>query len=265
VSLWKRGGIWWTYVWVDGIRHAKSTGTGSKRIAEKVDEQFKDELTLARLGMSVPHPEMAFGELAARFLAEGTPKPYHVDRLKLLLPYFGETPIGRIHKGLVREYRAHRHAQKTVSDTTINRDLECLRHLLYWAVDEGLLAANPLSRMSLIRERRKPRMVMNVAEEERLLNTAAPHFRPIVTAALDTGMRRGAPGPGPRTSLRHAFENGGGRRARDSAHPAASRPPLRLSTTTGVALHLQRAPHPHRENRLEGHHPPRWYPLLPVP
>ena len=191
MALWKRGRVWWSYVYADGIRHAKSTGTSNRRVAEKVDEQFKEELALARLGMKVPQPEMPFGELAARFLAEGFPKAWHLDRLKLLLPYFGETAIGRISKALVREYRADRHRQKQVSETTVNRDLEALRHLLYWAVDEGLLAANPLARMPLVRERRKPRMVMSLAEEEKLLAAASPHLRDIVIAALDTGMRRG--------------------------------------------------------------------------
>ncbi|MDD1770408.1 MAG: site-specific integrase [Methanomassiliicoccales archaeon] len=191
MSLYKRGRVWWSYVYVDGVRHAKSTGTGNLRIAQKIDQQFKEELTLARLGMRVPVPEMTFGELAARFIAQASPKPYHLDRLKILLPYFGEVPIGRIHKGLAREFRADRHAHKQVSDTTVNRDLEALRHLLYWAMDEGLLVANPLSRMPLVRERRIPRRVMSVAEEGRLLQAAAPHLRTIIIAALDAGMRRG--------------------------------------------------------------------------
>jgi len=191
MSLYKRGRVWWSYVYVDGVRHAKSTGTTNRRIAEKFDQQFKEELTLARLGMRVPVPEMVFGELAARFIAEASPKLYHLERLKILLPYFGEVPIGRIHKGLAREFRADRHAHKQVSETTVNRDLEALRHLLYWAVDEGLLAVNPLARMPLVRERRIPRRVMSVLEEARLLEAAAPHLRPIIIAALDAGMRRG--------------------------------------------------------------------------
>jgi integrase len=134
---------------------------------------------------------MTFGELSALFLAEVSPRPHHLDRLKMLLPYFAEIPIGRINKGLVRDYRAKRHAEKPVSDATINRDFGVLRHLLYWALDEGYLAANPLSRMPLVPERRKPRVMMSVAEEHRLLQAAAPHLRPIIVAALDTGMRRG--------------------------------------------------------------------------
>ena len=191
MSLYKRGRVWWAYVYVKGVRHAKSTGTGNLRIAQRIDQDFKEALTLASLGMQVPQPEMSFDELAVRFLAEASPKPHHLDRLKVLLPYFGEIPIGRINKSLVRDYRAKRHAKKKVSDATINRDFGVLRNLLYWAVDEGYLATNPLARMPLVPERRKPRMMMSVAEEVLLLQAAAPHLRPIIIAALDTGMRRG--------------------------------------------------------------------------
>lgn len=191
MTLWKRGNVFWAYVWVDGIRHAKSTGTGNRKQAALIDQQFKEELNLERMGVSQPQPDMTFGELAARFLSEGTPRPYHIDRLKILLPYWAETPIGRITKARARDYREHRHREKRLSDTTVNRDLEALRHMLFWAVDEGLLTANPLSRVHMVRERRKPRLVVSLEEERKLLSAAAPHLQRIAIAALDTGMRRG--------------------------------------------------------------------------
>lgn len=98
-------------------------------------------------------------------------------------------PISRCTRAL---YRAYRHRlRKKLSDTTINRDLEVLRHLLFWAVDEGILLSNPLSRVRMVRERRKPRIIVSVEEEDKLLASAAPHLREIIVAALDTGMRRG--------------------------------------------------------------------------
>jgi|SRR5579885_21732 integrase len=191
MSLAKRGRIYWTYVWVNGKRYAKSTHTSRVREAREIDRQFKEELLLAEYHGHRLQPDMPFGELAARFLAETQPKPHHRDRLKILLPYFAETPIGQIHRGVVREYRKDRHERKTLTETTVNRDLEVLRHLLFWAVDEGYLGTNPLGRMPMASERRKPRAVMTVAEEQLLLAAAAPHLRLIIVAALDTGMRRG--------------------------------------------------------------------------
>lgn len=134
---------------------------------------------------------MLFAELAGRFLNEGSPKEWHRDRLKVLLPFFSTAEIGGITKGLVRRYREKRHAEKQLTETTVNRDIECLRHLLYWAVDEGILAANPIARIRLERERRKKKPVLSLTEEAQILMTAAPHLREIAAFALDTGMRRG--------------------------------------------------------------------------
>jgi integrase len=191
MALWKRGRIYWTQVWVNGVRYAKSTQTSRVRDAREIDRRFKEELMLAQYHGHRLQPEMPFSELEARFLVEAQPKPHHLDRLKILLPYFKDTPIGQIHRGVVREYRKYRHKQKTISETTVNRDLEVLRHLLFWAVDEGYLAVNPISRMQMATERRTPRVVMTLAEEQLLLANAAPHLRVIIIAALDTGMRRG--------------------------------------------------------------------------
>jgi integrase len=111
--------------------------------------------------------------------------------LKVLLPFWGGIAIGRITKNQTREYRKLRHREKQLTDTTVNRDLECLRHILFWAVDEGLLLSNPLNRLRLERERKRKRPVLSLAEEDLLLPAAAPHLRSLAIAALDAGMRRG--------------------------------------------------------------------------
>ncbi len=191
MSLWKRGRVYWSYIYIDGIRYSQSTGTGNLRQATTIEQRFRDDLNRKRHHIIEPRPEMTFGELTARFLAEGASRPWHLDRLTILLPYWEGVPIGRIYKGMADDYRRRRHAQKTVTDTTINRDLQALRHMLFWAVDEGILAANPLSRLRLVPERRKPRFIPSLEEERRLIEAAAPHLKHLTIAAVDTGMRRG--------------------------------------------------------------------------
>ena len=68
MTLWKRGGVYWAYVYIDGVRHAKSTGTGNRRQAELVEQRFKEELNLKRHGISQPAPEMRWLRLAAYLL-----------------------------------------------------------------------------------------------------------------------------------------------------------------------------------------------------
>lgn len=176
---------------MEGVRYRKSTGTANRRLAEQIDRNHKDELLARQNHLAQFNPSMTFGELTAKFLAEENGKAWHLDRLKALLPAFSHTAIGSIGKSLVRQYRVHRHQQKKLTETTVNRDLECLRHILFWAVDEGFLAVNPLSRLKLERERKKKRQVLSLIEEELLLDAAAPHLQELIIAALDSGMRKG--------------------------------------------------------------------------
>lgn len=191
MTLYKRGRKYSIQLWMDGIRYLKSTGTTNRREAETIEREFREELNRRRHQIREASPEMTFTDLTARFLADGSPRPYHLDRLKVLLPHFGEWHIGTISKAAVREYRTKRHKEKTLTETTLNRDIEVLRHLLYWAMDEGFLTTNPLARIRLPRQRRKPRPILSLAEEAKLLDAAAPHLRNLIIAALDSGLRRG--------------------------------------------------------------------------
>jgi len=127
-----------------GIRHQYSTGTSNRRQAETIEAKLKEEVNNRRFQIVQPNPDMRFDELAARFLASGSVRPHHVYHLKILFPYFSGTPILRITKSMTEEFRkARRLRNKSIKDATVNRDLSVLRHILYWAVDEQLLAANP--------------------------------------------------------------------------------------------------------------------------
>ena len=191
MSLYKRTNMYWAYVWIDGVRECKSTGTSNRRLAEGIERQFREELNLKRHRLPHLKPEMTFGELSARFLAEGMAKPYSVDRLKHLLPFFSKLRLHDIGKATVRRYRQERHREKEITVATVNRDLEALRRILYWGVEEGFLLSNPLGRMRMERERRTKRPVLSFREERLLLAAASPHLKKIILCALDTGMRKG--------------------------------------------------------------------------
>ncbi|MGH9660740.1 MAG: tyrosine-type recombinase/integrase [Bryobacteraceae bacterium] len=191
MSLWKRGAVWWAYFYIDGVRYQQSTGTSNRRIAEQVLQQLKDDVVMRKHQLPLLDPAMTFGALAARFIANADPHIHHFDRLKVLLPYFADMPLRLITKPVVREYRQWRHQHQRLKDATINRDVSVLRHLLYWAVDEGLLEANPIARIKLMPERRSPKPVLTVEEERKLLSVVPEHLHDLIVMALETGMRRG--------------------------------------------------------------------------
>jgi len=191
VSLFKRGNVWWSYLYADGIRHQYSTGTSNRKQAETIEGKLREEVNNRRFQIVQADPAMKFGELAARFMASGSVRPHHIYHLKFLLPFLSETPVLRVTKPLADEFRKFRLAGNTIKDATVNRDLSVLRHILYWGVDEQLLQSNPLARLKMARERRTRRQVLSVAEEMPLMGVAKDHLYGMILMALDTGMRRG--------------------------------------------------------------------------
>src|SRR5665213_886960 len=192
LSLMKRGNVWWVYLYRDGSRFQYSTGTGNRKQAEKIEDKLKKELNDERFQLVEADRTMTFGELSARFIAGGSVRPHHLYHLKFLLPYLSDVHVLRITKSLAEEFRKARHSRNpAIKDATINRDLSVLRHVLYWAVDEQLLAANLLARMKMVHERRIRRQILSIAEEVQLLAVAKEHLYAMIVVALDTGMRRG--------------------------------------------------------------------------
>lgn len=192
MSLFKRGDVYWSYFYRDGVRHQYSTGTPNRKQAGTIEAKLKEDVNKQRFQIGENDPNLTFGQLAERFTESGSVRPHHRYHLKFLRPYFGDAPVLRLTKSMADEFRCLRKATNpSIKDATINRDLSVLRHVLYWGVDEQLIATNPLARMKMARERRTRRQVLSVAEEQLLLPAAKGHLYAMIIAALDTGMRRG--------------------------------------------------------------------------
>jgi integrase len=191
VSLFLRGAVFWTQFYKDGIRYQESTGATSRRQAELIEKKLREEVELRQHGIVRADPFITFGEVAARFIANGAAKPFHLGRLEQIAPYFGKVPVRKITKGMTNEYRKWRVGNKIVSDATLNRDLACIRRILFWALDENLISFNPLARLKLVTERPFKARVLGVLDEEKLLEASALHLRRMILIALYTGMRRG--------------------------------------------------------------------------
>ncbi len=140
--------------------------------------------------------------------------------VKALRKYFGNRRLQTIRYSDIRSYRVARLKEATRGDlarhkrelknnpkaelrvtrkiATVNRELSKFRRMLNIARREGWIKSNPFadgeSMISLADEQKRER-ILTREEERRLLDacsvTHRAHLRPIVIAAIDTGMRRG--------------------------------------------------------------------------
>src|SRR6266508_2288705 len=100
----------------------------------------------------------------------------------------------------IKPTRSNPTGQRTIA--SVNRELSCLRTVLRFAERQGWLARNPFNvgapLINKAGETKRSR-VMSLEEERRLLEACAPecdngarvHLRPIIIAAVDSGLRRG--------------------------------------------------------------------------
>lgn len=125
-------------------------------------------------------------------------------QIKALRAHFGKKRLRRITYADLRNFRAARlqtksdRTDKNLSIATVNRELSTLRRMFNVAVTEGWLIRNPFNSgpplISTADERRRER-ILTPDEEKSLLAACSvrqrAHLRPLVIAALDTGMRKG--------------------------------------------------------------------------
>jgi len=125
-------------------------------------------------------------------------------RLKPLRAHFGDRLLTDIKTADIEDYIAdlkkprtvNRQEDRRLAPASINRQIALLRHMFNWAVGREHLDRTPFRRGSeplirLEREDNKRRCRLSPDEETRLLAAAADYLRPMIIAALDTGMRKG--------------------------------------------------------------------------
>jgi integrase len=107
-----------------------------------------------------------------------------------LTPSFGERFLFQIAVTEVERYKQER--LLTVSPSTVNKELNCLKAMLNKAITWGYLKENPLKGMLGLKEPAGRLRYLALEEAARLLTAceAPPYLLPIVEFAMHTGMRR---------------------------------------------------------------------------
>lgn len=106
-------------------------------------------------------------------------------------PYFGEYELKNINPMHIEKYRAQR-LESDVSKSTVNREITILKKMFNLAIDWNLAGHNPVLRVKLFSEKdTQKERILTDEEELRLLSESPPYLKPILVAALNTGMRRG--------------------------------------------------------------------------
>lgn len=195
MRLYRRSGSprWWFDFSVAGHRIRASTGTEARDEAEIIAAQVRrDALLGVRTGQK---PRLTLSDAAGRYWIEHgayvrSPRAL-ASRIKRLLASVGKHVfLDYVDDDLLSRIVAKRRGQ--VGNSTVNRELAILRAIMnraktLWSVETGHVTW----RRHRLPEPDHRTRVLTPQDARRLIDAAAPHLRPIITAALFTGLRRG--------------------------------------------------------------------------
>jgi integrase len=117
-------------------------------------------------------------------------KKYFIAHLK---ESFGNIPLRQISTRLVEEYQSRMLSQE-YAPASVNRHLACLKHMVRKGCEWEMLSEEILKRVrrvKLLPENNRRLRYLSIDECRKLTDSCNPLIRPIVIAALNTGMRKG--------------------------------------------------------------------------
>lgn len=192
MGVYKRGTTWYIDYYAGYKRRREKIGP-SKRQAETVLKKRMVQVAENRFLEVKKYEKIRFEKMTELYL-ENYSKPNKkssrrdVTSINNLKPFFAGKYLYEITPLDMEKYKRGR--QGEVSNATVNREVACLKHIFTKAIEWAIVQKNPGKKVKLLRERNTRLRYLDEKEIGRLCNACAEHLKPIVTVALNTGMRK---------------------------------------------------------------------------
>jgi len=194
------------YFDLNGRRCREKTPATTKAEAEAIMRAKLSEITKARIVGArsieavkpIPFEKFVRTEYLPHSKATNRPSSYRRDVVssRSILPELGGILLRAISRGEIQRYLDQRIGGTTrtgrpPAPATVNREFAFISGALSEAVGRGYLEYNPASGIRMLPEENERVRWLSLQEEERLLEFCSDWIRPVVVAAVETGLRRG--------------------------------------------------------------------------
>jgi integrase len=204
---WQRDGVFqkWskrkkTMLWYCRLDHAckpfRAGPFATKTEAKEALTQLRTKIQKGVVRDKVTFTEYGQDFLAAARLETPETAKQYAQRLRHLLPFFGNMKIDQIKPVDIKAYRKHRLSQKQPpKPATINRELATLSKIFTTALEDEKILYHPMAKRKLkLYEEKEPPKVLSDDGRLRLmaackLDPKFEPFEPMIVFGLNTGMR----------------------------------------------------------------------------
>jgi len=190
---------WYVELTLSGRKKIKRSvgrvGQITKTVARQYENDLKKKLRLGQLDMlqaEIPTLNEIKDEYLTyvRDVKKKRSWTRDAELLKPLCKHFGSSKLSDISTRDIEDFKLSR--VKEVSPATVNRSLSVLRHLFNLAKKwKKFFGDNPVSIVGLLEENNLMERILSPEEQGRLIEASIGYLRPIISTALNTGMRRG--------------------------------------------------------------------------
>lgn len=204
---------WYAYFTVNKKRYRIKLSARNKAQAEQLANIEYDKVVNQENGIKVK-VKLTLDQLCEQYLeyAKVNKKSWDRDELSIrnitnmLIDNkrLGDWNINEIKVAVVQKYQIRRKRElderfdkRGISEAnrnyaTINRELDCLRHIFYLGIDWEIVSQNPVKSKAIKREREIQRdRILSKTEIKRILQQEDSYTKQMVITALNTGMRSG--------------------------------------------------------------------------
>jgi integrase len=198
----QEGSPYWNYRFsLKGRRIFGSTKQTDKKLAQRIYQHERAQYVLGEKTHEVQPVKLKV--LIDEYLENysRTHKRSYSDDVSIknrVLSHFGDCMASEVTEQSIERYKAVRRQKKiggkgkTVSGSTVNREINFLKGVFTKAIAWKRVKDNPVKGVSLFNEKDRARVrYLTQDEQERLLKMAPPDLRRLILVALRTGARRG--------------------------------------------------------------------------
>lgn len=188
----KRGDVYFVDFYSNGRRIRKIVGNNIK-LAQSYLCKCKGEVAEGRFLNIEKTEKIRFSDFADEYLEVHSKhkKSYYTDKkiIGQFKKYFGNKCLHEITTLDIEKFKSKRIAE--VSPSTVNRALAILKSMFNRAIEWGKAKNNPCKAVKLFKENPPRLRFLEQEEIPKLISNCCGHLKPIVTLALNTGMRKG--------------------------------------------------------------------------